>query len=193
MNLRQTGELANKAAAVQWVKWVHPYTEPAYSNPEKHANVLKVAVIRAHCAKCLNMNGCCFAEDKCPKSPLHENCHCRVEHVDSLEITVECPIEKISVYIFNPTEPNGKKKIFTDRGFSIADSAGLKRELERQAYNAYISGNYVLHDFDDYGQRINIVIVLKCPNGETIKFISGWLVYPNGKIANSTPCRGILI
>ncbi len=192
MNLRQAGELANKAASVKWVKWVHPNTEPAYSHLEKHANVLKAEIIRLHCAKCLNMNGCCFAKDKCPDVPLHENCHCKTEPVGSVVVTAECPIDKLSTYIFNPTKPNGKKKIFTDRG-AIADSAGLKRELERQAYNAYISGNYVLHDFDDYGQRINIVIVLDCPNGETIKFISGWLVYPNGKIANSTPCRGNLI
>ena len=69
----------------------------------------------------------------------------------------------------------------------------LKFEFEKQAYTAYLLGEYSLNKLDSYGQRINIEITLKCPNGETIKFISGWLVYPNGKIINATPCRGELI
>ena len=189
MNLRQTGELANKAAAVQWVKWVHPNTEPANTNEEKKANVLKSAIIRSHCAKCLNMNGCCFAEDKCPESPLHENCHCKAERIDNVTVTAECPIEKILVYIFNPTKPNGKDYIFKRRGFSIADSAAIKYELEKQAYNAYISGNYELGDLDRFGQRINIIITLTNKNGKLFKFKTGWLVYPNGKISNATLFR----
>ena len=47
MNLQQTGELANKAAAVQWVKWVHPNTEPANSNEEKRANTIIATIIHA--------------------------------------------------------------------------------------------------------------------------------------------------
>lgn len=139
------------------------------------------------------MNGCCFAEDKCPESPLHENCHCKAERIGRVIVTAECPIDKFTGYVFNELQNKGKKHIFEKRGFSIVDSTRLKKELERQAYNSYISGDYVLNKLDDFGQRINIEITLKCPNGETIKFISGWLVYPNGKIINATPCRGELI
>jgi len=63
----------------------------------------------------------------------------------------------------------------------------LKHELEKQAYNAYLSGEYVLNNLDSFGQRINIEITLHCPNGKQVNFISGWLVYTNGKIINATP------
>ncbi len=132
MNLRQAGELANKAAAVQWVKWVHPNTQPANSHAEKQANVLKAAIIPTHCAKCLNMNGCCFAKDKCPESPLHENCHCKAERIDDITVTAECPIEKFTGYIFSDKHKNnGKQEMFERWGFKISDSAILKSELEK--------------------------------------------------------------
>lgn len=40
-------------------------TKPAESNAEKNANVL-IGTISKHCAMCLNLNGCCFVEEKCP-------------------------------------------------------------------------------------------------------------------------------
>ncbi len=188
MNLRQAGELANKAAAVQWVKWVHPNTQPANSHAEKQANVLKAAIIPTHCAKCLNMNGCCFAKDKCPESPLHSNCHCKAERIDNINVTAECPIEKFTGYIFSKNHiKKGKMELFIDWGFTIADSEKLKAELEKQAYTAYLLGKYTLNKLDSYGQRINIIIKLSCPNGNIVSFTTGWLVYPNGTIINSTP------
>lgn len=190
MDLQQTGELANKAAAVQWVKWVHPNTEPAHTHEEKQTNVLKAAMISAHCAKCLNMNGCCFAKYKCPKSPLHENCHCNTERIDSITITTECPIEKFTGYIFNKFYNDGKEQIFKDLGFSISDSDMLKAEMEKQAYYSYLSGEYVLDRLDPYGQRIDIIVKIMGKNGKSLSFKTGWMTYPNGKIVLSTPNGG---
>lgn len=190
MNLQQTGELANKAASVQWVKWVHPNTETANTNKEKKANVLKSAIIRSHCAKCLNMNGCCFAEDKCPESPLHENCHCKVERIDGITVMAECPIEKFTGYIFNDFYNDGKEQIFKDLGYTISDSTALKAEMEKQAYIAYITGNYKLNILDPYGQRINIIITLVGKNGQMASFLTGWMTYPDGRISLATPFTG---
>ena len=192
MNLQQTAELANKAAAVQWVKWVHPNTKPAYSNPEKHANVLKAAIIPTHCAKCLNMNGCCFAENKCPESPLHENCHCKTERIDDINVTTECHIEKFTGYIINKLYNDGKEQIFNDLGFSISDSDTLKAEMEKQANVAYISGDYELNKLNPYGQRINIKVTLNGKNGKSLSFKTGWMTYPNGKILLTTPFGGFV-
>ncbi len=126
MNLQQTGDLANKISEVQWVRWTHPNTAPVNSSDEKTANVLAAKLNPSHCAKCLNMNGCCFAEDKCPPSPLHENCHCKTEHIDGITVTAECPIEKFTLYIFNAFNNKGKKYMFESWGFKITDSAMLK-------------------------------------------------------------------
>lgn len=191
MDLQQTGELANKAAAVQWVKWVHPNTEPAHTHEEKQTNVLKAAMISAHCAKCLNMNGCCFAENKCPESPLHDNCHCKTERVAGVTVMAECPIEKFTGYIFSDKYiNNGKNKLYQNWGFTIADSSLLKAEMEKQAFNVYLSGEYMLGEMNSFGQRIDIPITLNCKNGQRVTFKTGWMTYPNGKIILITPYGG---
>ena len=112
MNLQQTGELANKISEVQWVKWVHPRTVPAKSSLQKKVNVIVAKILPIHCAICLNMNGCCFAEDNCPEGNFHDNCHCKIERIDSIKVTAECPIEKFTGYIFNDFYNDGKVQIF---------------------------------------------------------------------------------
>ena len=82
----------------------------------------------------------------------------------------------------------GKNKLFESWGYDKMDSKWLKQEFERQAKEKYESGNFKLGKLDDYGQRISIEIEL--PRKDrigTIKFISGWMVYPNGKIQLATP------
>ncbi len=82
----------------------------------------------------------------------------------------------------------GKNKLFESWGYDKMDSKWLKQEFERQAKEKYESGNFKLGKLDDYGQRISIEIEL--PRKDrigTVKFISGWMVYPNGKIQLATP------
>lgn len=192
MNLQQTADLANKISDVQWVKWVHPYTMPAKTAFQKKMNVIVENIIPfikpVHCAKCLNMNGCCFTEDKCPEAPLHDNCHCKVKSINNITVTTECPIEKFTGYIFSDNHiNNGKREMFERWGFTISDSAMLKAELEKQAYNAYLLGEYELKKLSKYGQTINITVKLTRKNGNIVTFTTGWLVYPDGKIINATP------
>ncbi len=191
MNLQQTGDFANKISEVQWVKWTHPNSEPANTSAEKQLNVLAANVNPSHCAVCLNMNGCCFAENNCPKAPLHQNCHCKTEQIDGITVTTECPIEKFTRYIFNDFYvKKGKKYMFEEWGFTIMDSAKLKNEMEQQAYNSYLSGEYQLNKLDGYGQRIDIVISLNCKNGKQVSFKTGWMTYPDGKLVLITPYGG---
>ncbi len=190
MNLRQTADFANKASEVQWVRWTHPNTAPANSSEEKRANAVAAKLNPSHCAKCLNMNGCCFAEDKCPPSPLHENCHCKTEHIDGITITTYCPIEKFTGYIFNELKNKGKLSLFKSWGFAIIDSEILKAHYEKQAYYAYISGDYQLGELNEYGQRINISILLTTETGKQVSFKTGWMIYPDGKLTLITPYGG---
>ena len=190
MDLQQTAELANKAAAVQWVKWVHPRTVPATTSFEKKINVVVATIIPTHCAKCLNMNECCFTENNCPESPLHENCHCKAERIDGVTVTAECPIEKFTGYIFNKSYNDGKEQIFKNLGYTISDSDTLKTEMKKQANVAYLSGDYELNKLNPYGQRINIKVTLNGKNGKSLSFKTGWMTYPNGKILLTTPFGG---
>ena len=49
----------------------------------------------------------------------------------------------------------------------------------------YSIGNYKLKNLDKQGQRVAIEINFK---GNI--FYSGWMVYPNGKLQNTTPFGG---
>lgn len=76
-------------------------------------------------------------------------------------------------------------------GYDKADSEMLQRVFEKQAIEKYIQGQYALGKLNEQGQRINIRIRLERKNNdEMVSFISGWMVYPNGKIRLVTPYGG---
>ena len=188
MNLKQANDYTRKLFSADWVKWVHKGTKPAETNAEKSLNVIKT-IIPIHCAMCLNLNGCCFVVGKCPEQPLHPNCHCYTIDIQSITAQAECLIEKFTEYIF--VEGNSKKQLFESWGYSIIYSQYLQQEFIKQAKRAYSVGECELGKLDKYGQRINIVIKLKRKNtNEYVSFVSGWMVYPNGKIILNTPYGG---
>lgn len=185
MNLRQANEYTRRLFDTNWVKWVHEGTKPADTSAEKSVNVL-IGTLSKHCAMCLNLNGCCFVEEKCPPKPLHPNCHCFCVDIPSITAKAECPIEKFTKYIF--ANGNSKKDLFESWGYNIMDSQYLQQEFIKQAKLSYSVGDYELGLLNEYGQRVNIAITLKRKdkNGY-VTFRSGWMVYPNGKIVLTTP------
>lgn len=170
-----------------WVKWIHEGDKkPAYTTEEKKLNVKTASV--DHCAKCINLNGCCFPNDNVPKYPLHPNCHCKVEPTSDLNFKAVASIDKFQEFIFHPTKNKGKKALFESWGYDIIDSQWLQEEYCRQAQEKYADGKFTLNKLDDYGQRINIEISLPRKDGKgEVTFMSGWMVYPNGKIQLTTP------
>ena len=81
--------------------------------------------------------------------------------------------------------------MFESWGYDILDSGYLQQEFIKQAQIAYSVGNYTLNKLDDFGQRIDISITLKRKDkNEYMTFVSGWMVYPNGKIVLTTPYGG---
>ncbi len=186
MQFEEAKQYAIDMLNCQWVKWGHPGTKEANTHTEKEIYVKNTLLQKNHCKLCLNLNGCCFTENNYPKNHQHNHCHCHVERIPSITANAFCKIDKFELYVFAPKHMNkGKNKLFTDWGYSIMDSEYLKKEFERQANIAYQAGKYTLEDTIEYGQIINITINLK---GH--KIISGWLVYPNGKISLNTPFCG---
>lgn len=45
----------------------------------------------------------------------------------------------------------------------------------------------MLGKLDNNGQRMNIEISLTQQNGRIVKFVSGWMIRPNGYITCNTP------
>lgn len=172
-----------------WVQWIHEGTQPAMTFIEKKQNAdFPLQFLKMHCAKCINMNLCCFPRNNMPEYPLHPNCHCKLKPTNSVVATAECRIDKFTEYIFDDDRNNGKKVIFEDWGYYKEDSEWLKQEFERQAKEKYASGNFTLADLKDYGQMINIIIELPLKNSiGAVTFVSGWMVYPNGNIQLTTP------
>lgn len=162
-----------------WVKWIH-----------------EVDGI-FHCLTCLKLHERWFAENKAPLCPQHENCHCRLEVIDYAVVLMNAransDYSKFDPYLFDPENyyKHGKNKAFESWGYSIGDACWLQTEMERQAREKYISGDYELGKLNCQGQRISIRIEIPRRDQEgTVSFITGWMVYPNGEIKMATPYGG---
>ena len=190
MNLDNTNEYINKIFNKSWVRWVHEGSIVAGNNLIKIVNVYLGAITK-HCSRCLNLNGCCFVSDNMPPIPLHINCHCKIEQIDYIDINSTCSISKFTNYLFDKLLATSKKELFESWGFSILDSDNLKKEFEKQANLAYLTGDYTLGILDFYGQTVSIKINLSRKDGKgDVSFISGWMVYPNGRLVLTTPYGG---
>lgn len=123
-----------------------------------------------------------------PTYPLHPNCHCKVERIGRVRTRAICDLSKFENYIFHPTKNECKKALFESWGYGIIDLNWLQEELIRQAQEKYANGDFILGKLDKYAQRISIEIIL--PRKDKIglvNFMSGWMVYPDGVIINTTP------
>lgn len=86
---------------------------------------------------------------------------------------------------------HGKEKLFAEWGYTVDDARWLQAEMERQAREKYLAGEYDLGKLNDKGQRISIRIEIPRKTGDgTVSFVSGWMVYPNGRIQLITPYGG---
>ena len=160
----------------RWVKWIHEV----------------IGII--HCFECLQLHKCWFTADKLPYYPHHENCHCRVEAIDYLVVlmnaTAYSDYSKFDPYLFNTTGIylHNKEKLFKEWGYTVDDVKWLQEEIERQAREQYIAGEYTLGKLNWNGQRISIRITIPRKDGTgDVSFITGWMVEPNGKLKLTTP------
>lgn len=163
----------------RWVKWIH-----------------EVDGI-FHCLTCLKLHERWFAESKAPLCPQHENCHCRLDAIDYAVVLMNARANsnyrKFDPYLFDPENfyKHGKNKAFESWGYSIDDAPWLQAEIERQALQKYVSGDYKLGKLDHNGQRISIRIEIPRKDREgTVSFVTGWMVEENGTIKLNTPYGG---
>ena len=163
---------------------------------EERRNDLKTL---GHCKPCTVLSGCYFVKSRLPKKNaegdglLHPHCDCKLSGIakPNEKITAICPIEKFTGYIFSDKYiDNGKLQLFKDLGFTIENSEDLKMEFDVQAKQKYANGDYEIGKLDEHGQRISIAITVNSTTRENIKLITGWMVYPLGKIVCTTPLGG---
>lgn len=164
---------------LDWVKWVHRSEG------------------RTHCPECLMLDGCYFTANNHPPCPHHPYCHCILEPIDYALVLANAvansAYSKFVPYLFNTTGgyTHNKEKLFKKWGYSAADAKWLQAEMERQAREKYLSGEYKLGVLNKDGQRISIrVTILRKDNGKPVSFLTGWMLYPNGRIQLTTPYGG---
>lgn len=140
---------AAELPSANWVEWIHESKG------------------RTHCMKCLVLDKCWFTFDNKPTYPKHPFRHCKIQQIP-YEFVVgtakaESAYSKIDPYLFdtNGAYGHGKNKVFESWGYTISDAAWLQKEIERQGFNKYISGDYSLGRLNEQGQRINIRIELE--------------------------------
>lgn len=173
------GTIQKGAGLPSWVKWTH------------HSEG------KTHCPECLMLDGCWFLEGKAPPCPHHPFCHCTLEAIDYAIVlanaTVYSSYSKFDPYLFNTDglHPNGKAKLLKEWGYTVDDARWLQSELEQQAREKYISGDYRIGKLDLHGQRISITIEIPRKDSEgTVTFSTGWMVKPNGQLKLNTPYGG---
>ena len=178
---RSTGAILVRKSvdAPSWVKWTHHSQGPNC------------------CQECLMLDGCWFPRENTPTWPHHPNCHCTLDPIDYTIVLMNAASHsdfgKFDPYLFNTQgrHPHGKEKLFIQWGYSVDDAKWLQSEIEKQAREKYILGDFALDDLDKRGQRINIrVTITRRDTGEPVSFITGWMVYPNGQIQLITPYGG---
>ncbi len=107
------------------------------------------------------------------------------------DVTVDS--RKFSDYIFNDAYDDGKKAIFNSYGYGKSNSDELASLYQKQAYEQFNSGNYVSKGNNGYGEVISIEINVPgigSASGKSGKFITGWMVNPDGTIKLTTPFAG---
>ncbi|MBP5239347.1 MAG: hypothetical protein J6Z15_02015 [Oscillospiraceae bacterium] len=145
----------------------------------------------------MKLDLCYFTEDNHPLCPHHPHCHCTLEPIEYalvlLNAVAKSDYTKYDPYLFNTTGEytHGKEKLFALWGYTVADAPWLQVELERQAREKYISGDYQLGKLNDKGQRISIRVTIERKDdehyGDAVSFTTGWMVHPNGWIQMTTP------
>ena len=162
-----------------WIKWIHRNLSDN------------------HCPECLMLDNCWFLRSKAPPWPHHPYCHCLLEPLTydlvSKNAIAKSDYSKFDPYLFNRDGkyPHNKEKLFNSWGYTIDDSKWLQNEIEQQALQKYIEGNYKLGLLNQFGQRISIRIEIpRKDTGEMVSFTTGWSVLPNGQIKLNTPYGG---
>ena len=167
------------AEILQWFRWTH------------HSEG------KTHCEECLKLDGCWFPNGKIPQWPHHPFCHCTLDPIDYsivlMNAVAQSDYSKFDPYLFNTSGlyTHTKEKLFAQWGYNVDDARWLQAEIERQGLEKYVAGEYQLGKLNDKGQRISIrVTIPRRDNGENVSFLTGWMIYPNGKIQLTTPYGG---
>ncbi len=139
------------------------------------------------CALCVALNRTVFKNDNKPDY-YHPFCKCEQKPTAPPEPTLDFPMRKIKDYLFVK-----KEELMRSMGYLPEDADEVYALLGEGAKKEYAEGNYKLGFFNEHGQRISITLRMKGKRdklGKSFDVVTGWMVYPYGKLHNNTPISG---
>lgn len=110
-----------------------------------------------------------------------------------MDATTYSDYSKFDPYLFDTDNvyQHGKNRAFESWGYTVDDAHWLQAEIEKQALEKYIAGDYTLGKLNEHGQRINIRVTIPRKDGTCeVSFMTGWMVKSNGKLKLNTPYGG---
>jgi len=108
------------------------------------------------------------------------------------QVLASVDVRKFTEYALDATNSKGKYAIFESLGYTKDNAAELVMMYKKQGLKSFLNKRYVLRTFNEYGQRITIIIKLKgigSKTGKTVKIKSGWMIENHG-IRLITPFAG---
>ena len=137
-----------------------------------------------------------FPNCKCPKTVAtlrNSRFNCPSNLVKNMHAASYSDYSKFDPYLFNThgQYTHTKERLFAQWGYTVEDARWLQAEIERQAREKYVTGDYTLGKLDIRGQRISIRITIPKKDGTgDVSFLTGWMVLPNGQLKLNTPYGG---
>lgn len=201
-----------KARFSDWIQVYDPRSTLTLDNVEIIKDVgIDPKKTKPHCVKCVAVNQCWFKNEKNKKPDrfgykkysdavlsemrgnrglYHPNCHCKeipINNPTKSTLTVNCDNGKIEdVY-------SRKPGLIYAWGYTDNDKILLKNNLIKSATEKYLKGEYKIFIYDKFGFRISIEVSIPGINqkaGKQYKFVTGFMVWPNGRIENTTVFGG---
>lgn len=164
-------------------------------------------VVKPHCVKCVVVNECWFKNEKGKKPEqfdyttyssdllkklngtdglYHPHCHCQ-------EIPIVEPTEESVriVVLREKVDDMYRRKcgLITAWGYTVESKEIFKEKLVNSVMQKYLNGDYSIFKYDEFGFRITIIASVPGMNekeGKIYRFQTGFMVYPNGRIENTT-------
>ena len=192
----------------EWIQVQDPKSDWTLDNAPiiKDVGVDKEAV-KPHCVKCVVANQCWFKNEKGKKPEsfdyskfsdnvlqklkgtdglYHPNCHCKevaIPNPTKSSISIVIDDRKIDDFY---RRKNGLANAW---GYSLLEKNDFKKAFINSVLKEYLNGNYVIFKHDGFGIQITIIASIPGINykkGRTYIFKTGFMIYPNGKIENTT-------
>ena len=192
----------------EWIQVKDAKSNWTLDNAPKTQNEgVDTEVVKSHCVKCVVVNYCWFKNEKSKKPEhfdystfsdkaleklkgieglYHPNCHCK-------EIAIPNPTEKTISIIVDDRKIDDfyrrKNGLAVAWGYSFLEKNIFKKEFINSVLNEYLNGNYSIFKYDEHGIQITIIATVPGINyklGRAYKFQTGFMIYPNGRIENTT-------